>query len=308
MILAIVLSITTGFVINNNNKNMVATYSSQDLPEHGLIIIKPSDPEFNHLATILQSEKEILDFEKIKPFSIFLKNNNTKAIVGHSIVWQFTDSSGGKTEQAINYVNSPALTDGEFIISPNDKLNQSIPAGGYKFLTLIPNAVSGGTGGGGSSSEVFDKNNTDKSKITDKQELNIETESIYRHKLDNGSEIFISLSGAFFEDGLFVGVDTTNFFDLVNAHVKAKRDLDAYVNSMLKKGSSYSETLNHGLQEKTEKNLESFDLSKPEGQYNLTTKTFATFYLKLNQLSDKAELRAKVEKSKNHLLPTIKKL
>lgn len=312
LILALILPITTGFVINRYTKNMLIRYSSQDLPEQGLIIVKPSDPEFNDLAATLLTEQEIPDFEKIKPFSIFLKNNSTKAVVGHSIVWQFKDSTGKKTDRTINYLNSPALTDGYLDVATDEELNESIPAGGYKFLTLIPNVYSegereGGAGGGGST--VVDKNDVliEESDLTIKQKRNKKIDSLYSNELGNENDILISLSGVFFEDGLFVGSDTTNFFSIVDAHVRAKRDLDSYISSSLKKTSLLA-SLDRNLKEKTEIKLESPNLSNPEDQYSYTTKTFATYYLKLSQLSGKEGLTAEINKLKNRSLPKIRKL
>lgn len=262
---------------------MIIKYSSQDLPEHGLIIVKPSDPEFNDLAAALLSGQKIPEFEKIKPFAVFLKNNSTKTVVGHSVVWQLTNSTGKKTGGALSYINSPALTDGVLNIETDENLNESIPAGGYNLLTYAP-INSGSAGGGGGSPEIPEPGEP-----------------------GNENEVSILLSGVFFEDGLFVGPDTTKFFSLIEAHVRAKRDLISYIDNSLKKGDSL-ESLNKDLMEKIEIKSGSLSHLVPEGYYNNTTKMFANFYLRLSKSSGKEGLTAEINKFKSRSLPCIRKL
>ncbi len=281
LIAALILPITVGFVFSQYNKNMQIRYSSKDLPEHGLNVIKPSDAEFDDLAAILLAEQNIPDFEKIKPFSIFLKNNNSKAVVAHSIVWRFIDSEGNITERKVSYVNSPALTDGILDMETDKEYSESISAGDYKFLTLAPKLYS--QGGGGGSVESVNKgdvpNTTQEFSIEEKRLKAID--SLYSNVLKN--EVVILLDGVFFEDGLFVGSDTTNFFSMVDTHVKAKRDIISLVSDNLKNSVS-TNTLDKTLKIKSETKLkDSYNLLNPEDQYDYSAKMFATYFLKLRQ-------------------------
>jgi len=47
----------------------------------------------------------------------------------------------------------------------------------------------------------------------------------FSDKAANYSEVTVSIDGAFFEDGTFVGPNTTNFFEQTKAVIDARRDL-----------------------------------------------------------------------------------
>ena len=307
LIAALILPITVGFVFSQYTKNMQIGYSSKDLPEHGLIIVKPSDAEFDTLATILLAEQNIPDFEKIKPFSIFLKNNNSKAVVAHSIVWQFIDSDGIVISRVANYLNAPALTDGILDMETDKEYSESIAAGSYKFLTLAPKLYS--QGGGGGSVESINKGDV----LNTTQELSIEEkrskaiDSLYSNVLKNKNEVVILLDGVFFEDGLFVGSDTTNFFNMVDTHVKAKRDIVSLVSDNLKNSVSIN-TLDKTLKIKSETKLkDSYNILNSEDQYDYSTKMFATYFLKLRQRLGKEGLVNEINEFRKKALPQIRK-
>lgn len=307
LVLALLLPMMTGFVFSRYQKNMLIKYSSKDLSEHGLVIITPSDPEFDDLALKLLSEQNLPDFERIKPFSTFVKNNSSKALVAHSIVWEFIGSDGNKVSRKMSYVNSPALTDGILDVETDREFNESIPAGGYKFLTLAPKSNSQGGGGKG---ETVDKDpvivTTQETNMA--EERNKAIESLYTNLSKNESQVFILLDGAFFDDGSFVGTDTTNFFDVVETHVRAKRDVMSAVAKALDNSSAPDE-LDRILKSKAETKASEFrDLSNPEEQYKYTVKMFVTYFTRLNEVSGREGLIYQINQFKSRSLPKIRKL
>jgi hypothetical protein len=55
----------------------------------------------------------------------------------------------------------------------------------------------------------------------------------FKAHLANYTDITVSIDGVFFEDGTFVGPDTTNFFAQAQAVVAAKRDLPQQISDQL---------------------------------------------------------------------------
>lgn len=306
--MALILPITTGFVFSQytkNTKDMQVRYSAKDLPEHGIIIILPTDAEFDVLAGTLLAKQNDPDFEKIKPFSIFLKNSSSKAVVAHSIVWKFVDATGKIADFKINYVDSPALTDGILNVESDEQTNETIPAGGYRFLTLAPKLNSQGGGGSELSHEKNVLDTTQESSIEEKRGKAIE--SLYSRVLKNNNEVIILLDGAFFDDGLYVGSDTTNFFNVVDAHVRATREVISSISKILG-NSAQEDTILKTLQEKGESKLKkSRDLSNPEEQYDDSTRIVATYLSKLKQIFGEKGLKDEINSFSKRSLPKIRK-
>ncbi len=71
LVVILLFSITTGYVLSKVS-NMNITINAKDLPEEGLIIIKPSDPEFDKLSLNFLKTHSINKFDEIKPLSIFI--------------------------------------------------------------------------------------------------------------------------------------------------------------------------------------------------------------------------------------------
>lgn len=309
--LALMLPITTGFVFsqyNKNRQNMQVRYSAKNLPEHGITIVLPTNPEFDVLAKNLLAKQDDPDFEKIRPFSIFLKNNSSKVVVAHSIVWKFVETTGKIVDFKINYVDSPALTDGILNIESDEQASESIPVGSYKFLTLAPKLNP--QGGGGGNSDLTNDNNVldtiEKSSTEEKRRKAIE--SLYSKVLKNANEVLILLDGAFFDDGLYVGSDTTNFFNVVDAHVRATRDVISSISKILGDSAQENKILKT-LQEKGESRLKkSRDLSNPEEQYEDSIRIVATYLSKLKQISGEKGLKDEINSFNKRSLPKIRKL
>src|SRR5436305_10297284 len=82
-----VLSTTTGFVLSRGTQTMSVRMSAKDLPEYGLTIVTPSDPDFEALAA--EQLKDVPDdiAANIKPLSFFLKNTSGRTVVAHAVIW-----------------------------------------------------------------------------------------------------------------------------------------------------------------------------------------------------------------------------
>ena len=306
LILVVILSASSAYILSHFLKNMQINYIARDLPQSWLIIVKPYDPEFEVLARQFLTQHPDPDFDKIRPFSIFLKNNNSRAVVAHSVVWQFIDQTGKSINSTHNYINSPALTDGILLpAQPNELTNEVIPANGFVLLSIAPKLVIDGGGGG----RAVDKNEIKNTPRTGYREIRLNSiENLYRDLLNGKSEVVINIDGAFFEDGGFVGPDLTNFFNTTEAHVRAKRDLVSFIDNSLKKGMP-EETIFQTIKQRAEIKLKkSPDMRRVEDVYDFSTKTFANYFLRLRELPNKNSISEELNRMKNKNLPIIRKL
>src|ERR671928_1294758 len=88
------LSMTTGFVISRGTQNMHVRMSAKDLPEYGVTIVRPSDPDFDVLAAEQLKDVPAELIDRIKPLSVLIRNDNKRTVVAHAIIWDCVDSDG----------------------------------------------------------------------------------------------------------------------------------------------------------------------------------------------------------------------
>ena len=283
--------------------NMKINFGAFDLPQEGVIIVKPSDPEFDSLANNFLAKHNIPNFESLRPVSIFLKNNSSKAIVGHSISWRFISNSGKEFTFNSNYCDSPALTDGVLTSQSDEVNNETVFPGESRFITMTP-ILTEENGGGGGANEV---NETDQnSKPADLLEYKQRKIKELQLIVSETKDIRISLDGVFFEDGSFKGTDTNDFFNLVKTHVMAKRDLVASIIRNLD-GSFTDEDITRSLSEKVNVPVNQKSLSESQNQYNSATRIFAKHFLTLKQRAGRKGLADEINKLKQRNLPVIRK-
>jgi hypothetical protein len=94
----------------------------------------------------------------------------------------------------------------------------------------------------------------------------------------------VSIDGVFFEDGTFLGPDTTGFFATVEAYVNAKRDLLQEINFAVKNKRSLDEIFTY-IEELASSPLPNKRLSQAD-LYNLYKKANAEEMLRLRTASN----------------------
>lgn len=214
--------------INRRVQALSVQINVRDIPDHGLKMTGPSDPSFDtKIAAFLRSKPNAM-VEALKPFSVFLKNVGNRSVVAYWIKWEMvrpdgmvvTRETGGSNPRALMDGRPPGLEKHSFtegfavkpnsttLVSPMFSLNES-QSGGVS-------AYSGG---------VADQSAADHLKqMAQDKNLNSMLSAITA-ELQTYTSITVSLDGAFFEDGTFVGPDTSQFFAKIRANLDAKRDL-----------------------------------------------------------------------------------
>jgi hypothetical protein len=240
-LLITVLSMGTGFVISRGTQNMSVRMSAKDLPEYGLTIVTPSDPDFDVLAAehIKDMPAEVSD--NIKPLSILIRNKSRRAVVAHAIIWDCVDADGKSQRVKKIYANSEALTDGEEYISalPRTNLGKTISPGKerlFSLVTLPRSARRDGPGGGGSSSH------SNSSQVEGDEPSSTEGLAQTGSKwLSKCVELIASIDGVFFDDGSFIGPDEAGLFNQIKSQVEAKIELRREIKEKLTRGTPADE-------------------------------------------------------------------
>jgi hypothetical protein len=122
--------------------------------------------------------------------------------------------------------------------------------------------------------------------------------------LRNCTTIGISIDGVVFEDGTFVGPDTTGLFSDVDAMFKARRDLLDEV--ALRFGRSVDEVLNY-IEEIASSPLPDRKLDR-EGLYDLYKKLEAEAVLRMRSATDDERVMEWLQHEHGQSWPRLKRL
>jgi hypothetical protein len=256
----------------------------KDLPEHGLALIPSSDPLFSELTTSSRQAPDA-SMDALRPFSVLLKNVGNKTVVAYQLKWELTQPDGrtlthsqGFTDleklKTINDIRLSRLTDktvesgSDNIIYPGSILFCS-PAG----ITDISRSAAGSNG----NLIIFSrppKTETGKGNRQVSQEHPETKLSRLAAQLSEASSITVTLDGALFDDGTFVGPDSTNFFSWITSRLNAKLDLLQEVQG-LQRDKSANEAVAH-LKMIADKPKTSINgKSTPDAIYNYYKKRYA---------------------------------
>lgn len=215
--LVITASMTTGFILSRGVPATRIKMHTKDLPEHGLTLMNPSDPVFDERLTAVLNGIPNDVADAFKPFSVFLENRSQRTVVGYMIVWCFT-SADGRTKCHQKALNNPiALMEGGEMSEALQEQSGRIKPKSSRLLSLMS------LDGSGSLSVTVTQEEAEqfkKGNINQKELLRR-----YSAELARYTDVTVTIDGAFFDDGTFVGPDTTGFFAQTEALIGARKDL-----------------------------------------------------------------------------------
>jgi hypothetical protein len=274
----------SGFTLSRGSHGMSFKMHIKDLPQHGLRLISPSDPSFDErLRAELKGESnEVVD--SLKPFSVFLENKSERPVVAYLIQWCFTTKEGRNQYYRRALLNPQPLMDGENLSQELERQSGRIEPGSAIFLSLLST-----DGSGMLRAEVSPKEAEEfrQGKRLDRTSLL----QRFTSQAAQYTEITVSIDGAFFDDGTFVGPDTSNFFNQTKAVIDAKRDLLNEIATGLSNLAMTRESLYEHLQEIANHPTDFIDSgSTPADYYNYFKKRYASDILQTKKLhgEDKA--------------------
>lgn len=251
LVTSLAAAIIAGLFCSNSRSGqaMNVKLRAKGIPEHGLSIVTSTDPYFNTLiADFLQGKPDALG-EVLKPFSIFVRNTSNRMVVAYMIKWEFTAPDGRVVPStdavastwifmrgAVTNLDTAIANDGT-IIKPNSAR--------FFSLAAVPDALprQNGVGVESFSFAFKDRNNSEKFQRAQQEHDPIAQVEILNTELSLYTDITVSIDGAFFEDGSFVGPNTTDFFGQIQAQLDARQDIVREVEHGLEQGKSVGEIL-----------------------------------------------------------------
>jgi hypothetical protein len=231
-----------------NILGLVSSGSATDLPhlpmkvegfaDAGLLLVGPSDPRFNGMANAVLQGRSDPSYEILKPYSVILQNNSTKTLVAYAISWDCVEPDGTVTGLDKSVMQVSALLDGdrpqtdpeekgqiqqaEFAVgkrTDSENLfadNGAIEPGDFKIVTVES----------GLESLIGTKRPALREAFDGQRAFDLQLKI---HGYDEDKAISVTLDGAFFEDGSFIGPDQSKFFDEFRAEVSARQNVMAYI-------------------------------------------------------------------------------
>jgi hypothetical protein len=287
------VSLLSGFALSRSSQTVGIKMHIKDLPQHNLRLIGPSDPSFDErLRTELKGESNEL-VDTLKPFSVFFENKGERPVVAYLIQWCFTTKEGRNQYFRKALMNPQPFMEGENLSQELKWQSGRIEPDSARFLSLLST-----DGSGMLRAEVSPKEAEEL-----KQGKKFAQTSLLKRfstQAEEFAEISVSIDGAFFDDGTFVGPDTSNFFAQIKAVIDARRDLLNEIAIGLSNPAMTTDSLYGRIQETAAHPIESIDSSStPSDYYNYFKKFYASDILQTKKLHGQDKALAMAVQSMN---------
>jgi len=208
----------------------------KDIREHGLVIVGRADSDFESLRSNLSEKGVRLDLS-IQPY-VFIKNLGNKRAIAYSLKWELLKDDGRVVSKSRSYSRedilmgkeAPENANDEIILRPNTARLFSLF--GYGDGQEIPLAAVSKTGRG-SDTEMLQKLD--------------QTDLVTRagNELEHTVSVTVSIDGAFFEDGTFVGPNTTSFFERTSTKLDARNNMLEEILRRLNQGDTPADVMKY---------------------------------------------------------------
>jgi hypothetical protein len=261
-IITFILAIIVSVLISSHKqvKAMETTYTVRGLPEYRVALIGPDLPSFDTLMSVVLGPGSKNLIETYKPASVFIKNEGDKAIVGLKLKWECVKGDGTVVtkelgEDAPGFLMEDGAPNRKSAINSFPTVTRPNSIKYFSFVdpsrTLEPNANA--------------------SPLSSSPESLTSLNAEFAHY----TNVVISIDGIFFEDGTFVGPNTTGYFEQVKAMVDARRDISREVEIGLESGKSTDEILEPMEALAKSRRVELSEQSTPPDYYHYYKQIFA---------------------------------
>jgi uncharacterized protein affecting Mg2+/Co2+ transport len=302
VVLLVSIAFAGNFLWSKNSKPMPNLAAENNLQKKGVFLKTPSDADFDaEIAAYTKADNETLNnlIAAEKPFTVLVKNNSDRNIVGISLRWVITDADGN--ERIFPQSEStPNLLMGGQTHAPAEKGGKSfslMPAHSSRFFSLDPSVQA--TVRNESRAAARGSQTTLTAQMLGRIQENIPNLKNNKEKLLAASEnISVSIDGVVFEDGTFVGNDKNFFLAGFQATIQARKDFTKKIQDAGKLKKNASETF-AGLQ-----SLASDKPAAPEKFNSETEKFDYTYKIELRNLAEEA-LRKKQKLSESEIIEEI---
>ena len=223
LVVSVALVINKKEFVTHKKESALVRFDVKDFPEHGISLIVPSDPSVADMKAKLTNAK----FTSIgNSYSVFLKNTGSRAVVGYRIKWECVDSRGDASVRDVSNIVSWIFLHGEES-DHRMALNRSkeiIKPGSIWLISF------------GSPAQPLEREGDEATFSTTKFDGSGEAETI-----EGCASVTVIADGIFFDDGTFIGPDTTSFFTEVKSQMDARYEILRGVQNDLKAGKKVDE-------------------------------------------------------------------
>ena len=228
LILVLALTTSTGFVWSKVKKPMSVQFNVKDLPEHGLMLVGPAEHSFaERFGAYTKSDKG----RKSRPaplLAVFVINNSDRNLVAYALKWELLRADG-RLLTSIQVFSSPGVLMGEGL--PSEAILATAPGEiirphSSRFITLAASPEFKATPG--VSTDIVSTSSLEEAeqmrRTVQENDPSLLAQIVGRQQTQF-TNVTVSLDGAFFDDGTFVGPDTSDFFGRMQAQIEAKQDI-----------------------------------------------------------------------------------
>ncbi len=201
---------------------------AKDLREHNLLVIAPTEPGFEQeVARIMghKTAKQRQDLESLKPFSVIVKNESSKAVIAYALRWDITSVAGVTVSHVTSYAEPSTLLGRE----PNNKrdVGAAIAPRSMRYVSITAPVTESSQDGLISTSTVNPVATDSAGQIAQLGSAKNETAlvDLLSAELASAESLTVSLDAAVFDDGTSVGPDTSGLFAQLKAEMEAQDDL-----------------------------------------------------------------------------------
>lgn len=213
------VALTSGSIWYGDKKvQMGFQASTKGLVEDGLVMVSLSDSSFNEMFSRLEQSSP--GFKSLRPYTVFILNTGKHPVIAFALKWDFMRPNGQVATRTHQFVSNSSLL-GKGV---SDSDGGVIRPGTTWFFTSefgsevgSPQAIQLGKQG-----QYLAQTSADLSSFTG---------------------VSVSLDGAIFDDGNFIGPDETGFFAKIVALRDSHRDTMNDIAKKLKEGKSHKQIL-----------------------------------------------------------------
>jgi hypothetical protein len=218
-----------------------------DFPQYGITIITPQNTLFNSLLnTWLQGAPPPSWLQTVRPYSIFVRNTTNRKVAGLAVRWQITYSNGKVFNYSAQSIILRGLMDRGAGTGQADT-TELIDAGQASYQILPPVHIPpiGGQSPlqGTMEGDFYAGNDQNHGQVDDAARTDNDTaiRDFLVAKLQNATDITVVIEGVFFDNGTYIGVNSTQFFEKIRAQRDGNNDLLRKIATMLSQNYTYTQ-------------------------------------------------------------------
>jgi hypothetical protein len=205
------------------------TIRAVGISEAGLTLLTQMEPGFDDMVKGLVGADRVPELDALKSYSVVLHNHSNQTVIAYYLRWEFTGPNGNRTEIDMTENRITRFLDGgsKKTDAENDSLGPTIAPQSWVVVTPRRVVKTGAGAEGRSSNGRY---------LSYLEQVS--------SKFAEASHIQVSLDGAFFEDGSFVGPNSSRFFEIIKSEVETKQNLLSYIVRSVGNGRTIDDVAN----------------------------------------------------------------